>query len=194
MKLPLTLLLLGICLTAPAQTNFANINSGALVASLPTEIRMPDGSAFFGATKDMCQSAGWRTITNIAQPAAGWAVDSYTINDTPPNCFLTISNQHNIQVYQDGIWTNSPNWLTVSNNAHSYSNLTWCYSPAHYTASLTNFVNTPQFIVAYYSSWVKTNASATVSNSVDFLTASWALQSIIDFAGSSTNFPWRLIK
>ena len=191
MKTLLIVSLCFICLASRGQQNFANVNTGIIAPSLPTEIRNASG-AFFAPTPVMCQSAGWRTITNVASPAAGMAVDSYTIVDTPPNCYLTVATSHSIRAAQDAVWTNSPNWLAVSNNAHAYSNLTWCYSPAHYTASLTNFVNTPQFIVAYYSSWVKTNASATVSNSVDFLNASWLLQSIIDFAGSSTNFPWRL--
>ena len=193
MKTLLTLTLsLGLAFAACGQTNFANVTSGTIAASLPMTISASNQFTL-GPSSNMLWAAGWRMVNYVQQPANGWAVDTYTVSDTTNGfCSLLIGSQHNIQIAQDAVWTNSASWLTISNEAHTYSNLTWCYSPAHYTASLTNFVNTPQFIVSFYTSWVKTNATATVSNSVDFLNASWILADLINFAGSSTNFPWRL--
>ena len=178
---------IGICLSASGQ--FANTNTGAISPTLPSTITSA-GRVINGPSAAMANAAGWLTITNTQSPAAGWAVDSYTINATPPNCSLTIATQHNIQVAQDAVWTNSPNWLAIAGEAHTYSNLVWKYSPGHYTASISNFVTTPQTIMQYYA----TNACtwATSSNSIEFMQATWYLSDIISFAGVSTNFPWRL--
>ncbi len=195
MKTLPALLLCLLCHSVRAQMNYANISNSTITATLPATLQTSD-SITIGPSSNMLWLVGWRTVNFIQSPTNGWAVDSYTISNTTNGyCSLLISTQHNIQIAQDAVWTNAANWLTISNEAHSYSNLTWLYSPGHNVTGLTNFVNTPQFVVSYYQNWVRTNVpAATVSNSVDFLNATWMLADIISAFGSSTNFPWRLIK
>lgn len=193
MKTFILLLLIGWSATA-ATTYYVNTNDNSIVTALPTIIYLP-GATVTGAGLADCARVGWRQVEWWQVASNGWAADSYT-NSTATNVFpmasMMIATKHHIATAADGQWTNAPNWLSISNTAHTFSNLVYKYSPNHYTGGLTNFVTTPQTVVSYYSELTRTNAGVTASNSVDFLNATWMLSDIINFAGVSTNFPWRL--
>jgi|ERR1017187_3663113 hypothetical protein len=193
MKTLFTILFLAACVTVQAQ-GFANTNTKSIQGALPTVLYNADGSTTVNPTTWMLSGAGWLTV-GYTQPASnGYAMlGSYAVTPTSNGfCSLLITGQYNLRAVQIQAWTNSTSWSAISSEAHIYSNLVWKYSPAHYTASLSNYVTTPATICQFYA----TNAAAwaTPSNVLEFFQASSILSDLINFAGNSTNFPWEVVR
>ena len=161
---------------------------------MPTSL-LYQGVMYLPPPSNVLVAVGWRTVQEWQTVTSGWQVDSWVANTSTnpwPYATMRIATQHNIAIADDAAWTNRPDWSALNAEALSYSNLTWIYSPGHFL-SYSNFNNTPQFIISYYKGIASSN-SLTSSNAVDFMAATWYLTDFINAAGSSTNFPWRLVK
>ena len=195
-------LLLLSCLGALAQTNYVNTNGPiALVTILPTSIVNSNLIAYNVSWPLLVQN-GWRQVVFTQSPSNGGVIDSYMLTFTNVGfgqCNMMVAAQHSLAadvlaaaIAADGAWTNRPDWSQLRTEGLTYSNLVWKYSPGHFL-SYSNYATTPQTIMSYYSGLASTNA-VSVSNTLDFLNATWMLQDFISVAGTSTNFPWRLVR
>ena len=181
----------GLCLTALGQMNYANVSNQTVTATLPSSI-VGSGTITYGPSMAQLVAVGWRTITNIASPTAGYAVDSYVItNVTATTCTLAVGTQHNIQVAYDAMLTNNPLWTTnFIKNAQTFrANLRAA------GASETNAVVTVDTINGYIATVLSTNIGAVLTNLAGYIfMANEAPQLLIlGQCDTTAHFPWRLI-
>lgn len=190
MKTLLTLFLsAGMCLTALGQMNYANVSNQTITASLPTSLT-GNGTVTYGPGMAQLVAAGWRTITNIAAPPAGWAVDSYVITNVgATTCALAIGSQHNIQIAADAAMTNSPAWTTnFVNNCKMFRTILRAFGTTE-----TNAVVTSETMSTWLAAYAMTN-TITPQLTSQFIFMGQQYPQILQFGSSTTaTFPWRLI-
>jgi hypothetical protein len=195
-KLISIFILISLCSAAmAAQTYFANTNSKAIKTSLPTTLVNADGSITYQPTTNMLRQVGWRLVTSVESPAAGWAVDSYNVVEgTLGRCSLTIATQHNISAAADAAVTNNPLWtVSLVANAQTYRAILDTYFSEKYGPGVaTNFNVTPAMVTKFFSDYSKTN-TLTQSNLFDLQLAGRIADDLRDFSGSTVGFPWRLV-
>jgi len=76
--------------------NFGNTNTGEIVDTLPTTLTLA-GTTITGATLKHFLALGWRTVTQVDKPDAGYRVTSYGVAElTPTTCKLTVATSVNI--------------------------------------------------------------------------------------------------
>ena len=75
---------------------YANIITGAIVGTLPN-VRVSNGVGTIGAGLAEWAIEGWREVTATAEPAAGYRVDTYAVEEIDGlTCRLTVATSINI--------------------------------------------------------------------------------------------------
>lgn len=188
MRTILALLLVGLCLTTRAQMNFANTNTGAIVASLPNVIYKPD-MVIWSPTTNMLIEAGWRIVNSVAAATIGSVVDSYTIKDLGGGkCDLLVKTQHNIQAANDASMTNSPAWtLNFVTNCQMFRATLRAFGTTE-TQAVVNADTMSTWLAAY----AKTN-TITPQLTAQFIFMGQMYPQLLQYSRTTAEFPWRLI-
>jgi len=185
------LILLALLLSSTiiyAQMRFANTNTGYIGSSLPNVIVKANGDITYQPTTNMLIAAGWRLITSIESPAAGWEVDSYSISNSAQvgRCTLKILTQHNIQASIDSSFTNSSLWdANLVTNAQAFRRIVRNYLGE---GAETNVNITDKAI----TTWA-IKRTLTAGNVTDILLLGRAASDLKEVSGNTRSFPWHLI-